>query len=158
MNEVIKLSWYQTYITPEIRVTKKDIDLMYANSEAKQTEAFRRRIENPKDGDVTLVAKDENKVVGVIRLVVNSDHIRVRTVYVHPDYVGKEIGTSLWNEVQQYLPEKLPIIAYPVKQTRSVDWYKKIGFTLTGEENTEEEKMLDSRVQLTVTKMIYKRD
>jgi ribosomal protein S18 acetylase RimI-like enzyme len=155
MNEVIKMSWYDTYIKPEIGVTKKDIDLMYANSEAKQIEVFRNRASNPKDGDITLVAKENDKVVGVIRLVINPDHVRVRTIYVHPDYSGKGIGTNLWNEVQKYLPEKLSVIAYPVKQTRSVDWYKKIGFVDTGEEYVEEEKMLDSGIQLKQTKMIY---
>src|SRR5690606_32861269 len=92
MNDVIKSSWYATYTTPEVGVTKEDVDAIYEKSEKQQIEVFRKRAETPKEGDITLVAKEDEKVVGVIRLVVFDDHVRVRTVYVHPEYTGKGIG------------------------------------------------------------------
>ena len=63
INEVIKLSWYATYVTPEIGITKEDIDLMYAQSEKKRIEVFRHRAEYTKDGDISFVAKENDVVV-----------------------------------------------------------------------------------------------
>lgn len=134
MNEVIKLSWYKTYVVPEVGITKEDVDQMYAESETQQIEVFKKRALNPKDGDITLVAKMEGKIVGVVRLVTFDDHFRVRTFYVHPDHEGQGIGTSLWEEVVKLIPHDKPVVAWPVKNTKSVDFYKKLGFITTGEE------------------------
>jgi N-acetylglutamate synthase-like GNAT family acetyltransferase len=156
MNEVIKLSWYATYVTPEIGVTKEDIDSMYAQSEKRQIEVFRHRAENPKDDDISLVAKDNEKVVGIIRVKIFADHIRVRTMYVHPEYMGKGVGTSLWNEMQKLLPIDMPVIAYPTEHTKSIDWYKKMGFAETGEKTVGEEVM-PSGAKMTGIKMVLKK-
>lgn len=138
MNEVIKLSWYATYITTTIGITKEDIDQMYAESEQQQIEVFRKRAENPKDNDLTLVAKEDNKVLGVVRLVTFDDHIRVRTFYVHPTQTGKGIGTSLWSEALKYIPKDKSIVAWPAEHTKSVEFYKKLGFVATGETEVSE--------------------
>lgn len=156
INEVIKLSWYATYITPEIGVTREDIDLMYTQSEKRQIEVFKHRAENPKDDDISLVAKDDEKVVGFIRVKIFPDHIRVRTMYVHPEYMGKGIGTSLWNEMQKLLSKDRLVIAYPTEHTKSVDWYKKMGFVETGEKLVSEEVMA-SGARMTGIKMILKK-
>lgn len=156
MNETIKKSWYATYITPEIGITKEDIDLMYAQSEKRQIEVFRSRAEHPKDDDISLVAKDGEKVVGIIRIKIFPDHIRVRTMYIHPEYMGKGIGTNLWNEMQKLLPKGTPVVAYPTEHTKSVDWYKKIGFVETGEKSVDNEVMA-SGAQMTGIKMVLKR-
>ncbi len=153
MNEVIKSSWYATYITPEIGVTKEDIDAMYAQSEKQQIETFRKRAESPNENDITLIAKDEERVVGIIRLVILDDHIRVRTLYVHPEFTGKGIGTMLWNDAQRYLPSDKKIIAFPAEHTKSIDWYKKVGFVETGEHHTNSEAMPISGTPLKTIKM-----
>ena len=157
INETIKKSWYATYVTPKVGVTKEDIDLMYAQSEKKQIEVFRHRSENPKDDDISLVAKDDEKVVGIIRTKILPDHVRVRTMYVHPEYTGKGIGTNMWHEMQKLLPQDKPVIAYPTEHTKSVDWYKKMGFFETGEKSIDEEVMKDSGTRMTGIKMILKK-
>lgn len=153
MNEVIKSSWYATYVTPEIGVTKEDIDAMYAQSEKKQIETFRKRADLPNENDITLIAKDEERVVGIIRLVILDDHIRVRTLYVHPEFTGKGIGTRLWNEAQKYLPSDKNIIAFPAEHTKSIEWYKKVGFVETDEHHTDTEAMPISGTHLKTIKM-----
>ena len=155
MSKVIKLSWYATYITPEIGITREDIDRMYADSEQQQIEVFRKRVENPKDDDLTLIAKEGAEVVGVVRLVTFDDHIRVRTFYVHPEYSGKGIGTSLWNEALKHLTGK-PVVAWPAEHTRSIDFYKKLGFIATGEKELGE-AMLSSGSRMMGIKMVLKR-
>lgn len=155
MNKVIKLSWYATYITPEIGITKEDVDRMYADSEQQQIEVFRKRAANSKDGDLTLIAKEGTEVVGVVRLVTFDDHIRVRTFYVHPAHTGKGIGTSLWNEALKFIPNK-PMVAWPAEHTKSVDFYKKLGFVATGEKEIGE-AMLPSGSRMVGIKMILKK-
>lgn len=154
INKVIKLSWHATYTAPEIGVTKEEIDLVYAQHEKRQVEVFRHRAESPKDDDVTLVAKEDKKVVGVIRVKIFTDHVRVRTMYIHPDYTSKGIGTSLWNAVQKLLPKDKPVIAYPIEHTKSVGWYKKMGFIETGEKCADEQVMA-SGTRMTGIKMVY---
>ncbi len=85
--------------------------------------------------------KDNEKVVGIFRVKIFSDHIRVRTMYAHPQYTGKGVGTSLWNEMQELLPIYNPVIAYPTERTKSIDWYRKMGFAPTGEKSVAEEVM-----------------
>jgi GNAT superfamily N-acetyltransferase len=153
MNEVIKTSWYATYVNTEIGVTKEDIDTMYAQSEKQQIDTFRKRAESPKEDDITLVAKEDDKVIGIIRLIILDDHIRIRTFYVRPEFTGKGIGTRLWNEAQKYLPSDKNIIAFPAEYTKSIDWYKKIGFVETGEKKIDDEAMPISGVHLKTIKM-----
>jgi len=153
MNNVIKSSWYATYITPEIGVTKEDIDMMYVQSGKGQIEAFRKRAELPKKDDITLVAKDGDRVVGIIRLVVLGDYVQIRTMYVHPECTGKGIGTMLWNDVQKYIPSDKDIVVFPAKHTKSIDWYKKMGFVETGEEKLDDEAMPVTGVRLKIVKM-----
>ena len=153
MNEVIKSSWYATYINTEIGVTKEDIDVMYAESEKKQIESFRHRTEFPNDTDITLIAKEDEKVVGIIRALILDDHVRVRTLYIHPDFVGKGIGTMLWNEILKKLPPDKNVVAFPAEHTRSIEWYKKMGFVETGEKQTDDEAMPVSGVHLGTVKM-----
>ncbi len=154
MNEVIKSSWYEVYTLPEIGVTKEDIDSIYADSETGQIEAFRKRASSTKENDITLVAKDGTAVLGIIRVVVFQDHTRVRTLYVHPNNTSLGIGTMLWQEIVKYIPKDRPVLAYPVKHTRSVGWYEKMGFKRTNEETVEPDAMPVSGVHLTVVKMI----
>jgi N-acetylglutamate synthase-like GNAT family acetyltransferase len=157
MNEFIKQSWYATYMTPEIGVTKEDIDEIYRTSEMGQIEAFRKRAESPSESDVTLIAKEDDRVVGIIRFVVFDNHIRIHTLYVHPEYTGRGIGTQLWAEALRHVPVDKKIIAYPALHTKSIDWYKKMGFVATGEEVTDPEAMPISRVHLKSIKMVLDR-
>lgn len=153
INEVIKRSWYATYVNSQIGITKEDVDQMYAQNEQQQIEVFRKRIENPKDTDLTLIAKEDDQVVGVIRLVTYEDHVRVRTFYVDPSQTGKGIGTRLWNESLIYLPKDRPVVAWPTEHTKSVEFYKKIGFVPTGEQEVGE-PMVMSGSMMTIIKMI----
>ncbi|MEI6490485.1 MAG: GNAT family N-acetyltransferase [bacterium] len=158
INEVIKQSWYATYITPEIGITKEDIDAMYSQNEVQQIETFRKRAESPKENDITLVAKENDHVVGIIRLLILDDHIRVRTMYIHPEFTGKGIGTMLWNEAQKYIPSDKNVIAFPAEYTKSIGWYKKMGFIETGEKKVDDEAMPISGVHLKTIKMQLTRD
>ena len=155
INEVIKLSWYSTYAVPEIGVTKKDVDLLYSKSEEGQLKALRGRVLNPPEDDISLVAKEEEMVVGYIRFKVLESEIELRTLYVHPNYTAKGIGTKLWNESLKLLPPGKLIFTEPVEHTKSVDFYKKIGFKDSGERYDAPEAMENSGTHLPLMKMTF---
>lgn len=156
INEVIKKSWYATYINEQIGITREDIDLMYAENEKGQIEVFRKRAINPPDDDISLMAKDGEKVVGFIRLKIFPGYVQVLSLYVHTDYLGKGIGTNLWNEARKLLPPDKSVVAYPAEHTKSIDWYKKMGFVETGEKRVEE-AMASSGTRMSLIKMILTR-
>lgn len=155
INEVIKQSWYATYITPEIGITKKDIDLMYAQSEKQQIEVFRNRAKNPKNSDISYVAKEDELVVGFLRIIILDDHIRMRAFYVRPNFTGKGIGTNLWKEALKNLPKNKPVVAWPAEHTKSIEFYKKLGFKTTAEKLLDDEVMQDSKTRMTTVKMVF---
>ena len=152
---VIKISWYATYINDEIGITKEDIDCNYQDDPEPQIQALRNRAINPKDSDVSLVAKEGEKVLGYIRLKILSDSIDLITLYIHPEHSGKGIGTKLWLEALKVLPkDKKPITVEVASYTKAVDFYKKIGFVDTGERYTKE-AMLSSGTPMPLMKMIF---
>jgi ribosomal protein S18 acetylase RimI-like enzyme len=157
INEVIKLSWYSTYVTPEIGVTKKDVDLIYAKNEEEQIRSLKKRVQEPKDDDISLVAREGVQVVGYIRFKIFQDNTELRTLYVHPEKTGRGIGTKLWEEGLKILPQDKQIFTEPVIGTQAVNFYKKVGFVDTGERYDAPDAMEDSGVHLPLMKMIYGR-
>lgn len=155
IHEVMRASWYATYPNPKIGITKEDGDASYTpDVEQKQIEALNRRAENPKDNDISLVAKFEEKVLGYIRLKLHEGNTELISLYVHPDYFGNGIGTDLWKEALKLIPKNKPIVVEVVDYTKAVEFYKKIGFVDTGERYSKD-KMPDSGTPMPLMKMVY---
>ena len=154
IHNVMKKSWYATYINNKIGITKEDIDTMYANEPESQIEAIRKRARVPTDNDVSLIGKDGENVVGFIRLKKNTDPVELVSMYVDPSYFNQGIGTKLWLEAIQKLPKGKEVVVEVATYTKAIDFYKKIGFSETGEKSTTE-KMLRSGNRIPLTKMRY---
>jgi ribosomal protein S18 acetylase RimI-like enzyme len=151
---VIKQSWYETYINNEIGVTKEDIDALHADEQEQGgVHTLRERYKNVRSDEVELVAKINETIIGVIRLVMHEKEIELRTLYVAPQYFGKGVGTKLWNEGLKRLPSGLPIYVEVVTYTKAVNFYKKMGFVDTGERYIKE----DSVMPVSGTKMPFMR-
>lgn len=134
IHEMIKASWYATYINKEIGITKEDLDVSYTPEiEENQVKAFRNRAENPTENDISLVAKDGSEVIGFARFRIKDDMVEWVSLYAHPDYFGKGVGTALWQEAKKLLPLDKPISVEVATYTKAVDFYKKLGFIETGE-------------------------
>ncbi len=156
INEVIKKTWYDTYVNEQFGITKRDIDLMYTESEDGQIEMFRKRAMLQKDDDISLVAKDKENVVGFIRLKINTGEIQLLSLYVLPEYSGKGIGTSLWVESLRLLPRDKPVTTEFAIYTRAKDFYEKMGFVDMDEEyRSQSEPMMSSGNRIPLTKMIF---
>lgn len=155
IHKMMKASWYATYPNAKIGITKEDGDASYTPEvEQKQIEVLKHRAENPKDDDISLVAKFEEKVVGYIRLKLHGDNTELVSLYIHPDYQGNGIGTNLWNEVLKVLPKNKPVRVEVADYTKAVEFYKKIGFVDTGERYSKD-KMPSSGTPMPLMKMVY---
>jgi ribosomal protein S18 acetylase RimI-like enzyme len=75
-------------------------------------------------------------------------------MYVEPDYFNQGIGTKLWLEAIQKLPKEKQITVEVATYTKAIDFYKKIGFSDTGERSVTE-KMLRSGNSIPLMKMVY---
>jgi ribosomal protein S18 acetylase RimI-like enzyme len=157
INELIKSSWLETYTVPKIGVTREDVDQMYEKYSAGQIKALNDRAINPQADDISLVAKENNKVMGYIRFKILSEEIELRTLYVHPKNTGRGIGTKLWQESLLLLPSDKIIFTEPVENTKSINFYKKIGFKDTGEKYKAPDSMPNSGIQLPLIKMTYRK-
>lgn len=153
--DLIQMSWYATYIDKKIGITKADIDLMYAQGQARQIAVLRERAQHPKTDDISLVAKSDKEVVGFARLKIHTDSVEVLSLYVHPEHTGKGIGTNLWLDVEKLLPKDLPITVEVASYTKAVDFYKKLGFTESGRKDGE--KMLSSGKRIPLVSMVLER-
>ncbi len=156
---VIKKSWYATYVNETVGVTKEDVDAIYGDDDIHQKlQAIRNRIEHPKDTEISFVAKNAHEVVGQIRLVQHDDHIELRTLYILPEHTGQGIGKLLWEKGLSVLDNHKPITVDVASYTRAKDFYTKIGFQDTGERYiSENTKMPISGVQIHLMKMIFNR-
>jgi ribosomal protein S18 acetylase RimI-like enzyme len=127
---------------------------MYADEPEAQVRAIRKRAQFPTDDDVSLVAKYGEKIVGFIRLKIGIDSVELVSMYVEPDYFNQGIGTKLWLEAIQKLPKEKQITVEVATYTKAIDFYKKIGFSDTGERSVTE-KMLRSGNSIPLMKMVY---
>ncbi len=157
IHEMMKASWYATYIDQSIGITTADIDAIYTpETEANQIRALRSRAEHPRENDVSLVAKEGDNVVGFIRLKIHPDFVEWLSLYVHPDHTGKGIGTKLWEAARTRLPQDLPISVEVATYTKAVAFYKKLGFVDTGERSAEN-IMPVSKTRMPLMKLILNR-
>jgi len=159
IHKMIKDSWYATYINDKVGVTKKDLDSIYADDPAAQIQALINRAKNPTKEDISLVAKDNDKVLGFIRLKVAAKSIDLVSLYVHTEYFGKGVGTKLWQRGLTELPDDNRLITVELASyTKAKDFYETIGFVDTGKRYTKEgSKMLHSGTQIPLMKMIFER-
>jgi len=86
INEVVKKSWYDTYVNERVGITKEDIDLMYSESEEGQIEMFRDRAIHQRSDDLSLVSKDKESIVGFIRLKINKVVVELVWVVVYLEF------------------------------------------------------------------------
>lgn len=156
IHNVMKTSWYATYPNKEVGVTKEDGDLIYSPEvERKQIEALKYRALNPKENDVSFVAKDGEKVIGYIRLKIADSSVDLVSLYVDPKYTGMGVGSQLWAESKKNIPNDKKVYVEVVSYTEAKNFYKKNGFVEI-DNYLEKESMLSSRTHFPITKMVFK--
>lgn len=85
------------------------------------------------NGGIFLVAEDDNKIIGTIGAVkFKGKTVRLRRVYIHPDYRSLGIGKELFNKILRFCKNKKynRIILSTFKEMKqAIKFYKKNGFS-----------------------------
>src|SRR6516164_5772433 len=97
VQDVLYRVWLTTYPNKALGITVADIEEMYKDRNSKETLArMRERISSA--NEITLVAKENGKVVGVCRVIRREDKDVMEAIYVLPEYQRLGIGSAIWRE------------------------------------------------------------
>ncbi len=134
MQEVFYKSWLATYPNEKHGITVDDIEDRHKNRYDPERLAKRRdQMADPPEGETTLVAKDNDTIVGVCRVTRHPDRNRLYAIYVLPGYHGQGVGTAMWQAAQHYLDQtKHTTVKVAIYNTKAIKFYKGLGFVDTG--------------------------
>jgi ribosomal protein S18 acetylase RimI-like enzyme len=145
-SKVFKDCWLDTYPNTEYGITREDIEHFYRNSLTKEAlDKKREQIINLPKNEKYLVAKDDEKVIGVCRLIKHPDNNELKSIYIMSSYRGKGIGTMFWNEALKFFdPKKDIVVTVAIYNKNAIDFYSKLGFVDTGRRFSDEKFRMKS--------------
>ena len=96
----------------------------------KTKDYIKQTLENP--DNLTIVAKDKNRILGFIQLKVSKQNATISHLYILPGYEGNSIGTKLFNLMkEQAMQLKVPKLK--VESTlNALSYYEGLGFVNNG--------------------------
>jgi ribosomal protein S18 acetylase RimI-like enzyme len=140
ITNVFYKAWLATYPNKELGITVEDIEDSYKDSFSDENvQKAQERIANLPPNRRQLVAKDGDRVVGVVNIIRHDDHNQLRTIYVLPEYHRQGIGTMLWNEAKKFGdPTKETRVQVATCNEQAINFYKKHSFVDTGRRFSDE--------------------
>ena len=154
------VTWLNTYVNEESEITKDKLEKRFSNLlSEKSIEWLKNFIESgiPKNHKY-LFAEHDNNIVGVMYVEREVDHNRIQGLYILPEYQGKGLGTSFWNEAYKIINKEnntvLDVVEYNKK---AIEFYKKFGFIDSGKRFLEEVSNIDY-IKRPMMEMILKRE
>ena len=134
IQEMLYETWVNTYPNPEHGITLEDIEYRHRNMRSPEAiEKQRKFLEEDKDTELSLVAKDGEKVVGVCYLVKEDTKNQLQAIYVLPNYQRRGIGQKFWNETKKFFDNGKDIYVEVVSYNeKAVKFYESLGFKDTG--------------------------
>jgi ribosomal protein S18 acetylase RimI-like enzyme len=133
-------TWLATYPNEELGITIEDIEHKYKDRLSEENVAKRaKRIAEPPVNEQLLVAKINNKVIGVCRGIIHENANQLQAIYILPEYQGKGIGGLLWQEINKFFDlNKHTIVEVASYNQNAINFYTKLGFKDTGESFNDE--------------------
>lgn len=133
---------------------KDQISDVYLNSLdiEQRTEGWKKELENPYKGSYYLVAEMDNQIVGWCTGGINRDEDasketgEVYAIYMHPNFIGKGIGSKLMERMIALLKKdgyKNATLWVLNTNTKTKEWYKKNGWTEEGKIKTDKRPNLE---------------
>ncbi len=140
ISDVMYQSWLDTYPDEEAGITREDIEEFYKNQFSEERlQKNRERLANRPANEYALVAKVNDAIVGVSRILKEDDRNKLQTLYVHPGFQGRGIGTALWHAAQGYFDAaKDTYLEVADYNARAISFYVHLGFQDTGKRLTDE--------------------
>lgn len=131
---VLHKTWIATYPNKEHGITKEDIEESFKDSFTEENlNKLKNKIANFQENDKRLVAKINDQVIGIARIIINEENNKLETIYVLPEYQGKGIGKMLWEEAKKFCDQAKNIIVHVATYNQNtIEFYKKLGFEDTG--------------------------
>jgi ribosomal protein S18 acetylase RimI-like enzyme len=158
VSEVFYKTWLVTYPNEEHGVSVEDIEERYKDAFTEEGIAKRaEKIEHPKEGEVMLVARDRENIVGVCNISQDKEVNHLNAIYVLPEYQGKGVGKLLWQEAQKYFDSvKDTVVEVAVYNDNAIKFYKRLGFEETGKTFVREQHRMKSGVVIPETELIIR--
>ncbi len=158
IQQVLYQGWLQVYPNEESGVTVDDIGDRFKERLSKNGIAERvKKLESQPKNATSIVARLENKVIGVCHVVRHADKNQVGSMYVLPEYQRKGVGKKLWTAAQLFFdPTKDTIVNVVPYNKKAIRFYERLGFVDTGKRFTEEKMRLKSGAFIPEMEMLLK--
>ena len=158
IQNVLYRVWLTTYPNKALGITVADIEEMYKDRNSDEALArIRERISSA--SEITLVAKENGKVVGVCRVIRREDKDVMEAIYVLPEYQRLGIGSAIWREIEKLLDSNRKIIVQVATyNTDAIEFYKRCGFRDTGKRWEEKKFRLRSGTAIPAMEMLAKQE
>ncbi len=96
----------------------------------KTSDYIKQTLENPNNH--TIVAKDDDRIIGFIQLKVNKKNGTISHLYILPGYEGNSVGTQLFSLIKERAVQ-LNITKLMIESTlNALTYYEKLGFVNNG--------------------------
>lgn len=158
IQQIFYKTWLATYPNEEAGISKDDIedfwhDKMTEGSLKKRAEA----IANISPKEKMLIAKIDNKIVGLCRVTKTGEMNNLQALYVLPEYHGMGIGRKLWDSMADFLdPAKDTDLWVATYNKNAIAFYQKLGFVDSGKRLSEERFKMKSGAIIPEMEMIIK--
>lgn len=156
IQDVFYLTWLDTYPNKENGITVDDIE--YKFKDRLTEEGIKRateKIVNPPEGSTTFVSKEDNKIIGVCKILVSPEENRLGAIYILPEYQGKGVGKKLWEQAIKYFNFNKDIfVSVAVYNTNAIEFYKRLGFKDTGKRWNDEKFKMKSGATIPEMEMV----
>ena len=140
IQQVFYKTWLATYPNAKAGVTVEDVEEKFKNRFLPETIAkIISNITDPSENNLFLVAKDQEKIIGVCRAKKEELHNQLMAIYVLPDYQRRGIGKMFWDKVIDFFGKDKDVVVHVVTyNTQAINFYKKLGFAETDKRFVEE--------------------
>jgi ribosomal protein S18 acetylase RimI-like enzyme len=126
--ELLQKTYQNSYINPEIRLTKDCFsEEIFASSRIQAL--LKKNLLNNKQ-QKTWLALLNLKIVGSITILNKNNEYELKGFYVASEYQGKGIGKMLWQKAYQFTKEKDIVLDIFAHNKKTIDMYKKWGFDI----------------------------
>jgi len=143
INQLYFDTWVKTYPNKDYGVSQKDLEEWLRPSLSEDSVKNNQEwLGNLPENVSVSVVRDKDKIVGFCYATKgdNSEHNKLRSIYVNTDYQGKGIGKALWDDANKFFDHSMPtdvqVVAYNEK---AINFYKRLGFVENGNIITDDE-------------------
>jgi GNAT superfamily N-acetyltransferase len=158
IQNVFYKTWLHTYPNVKHGISEDDIHDRFKNAFSEDTVKARiEGIKNPIKDNTLFVAKYDDKIVGVCRVVVLEEENRIQAIYVLPEFQRKGIGIMLWNKAREiFVLHKDILVNVATYNTKAIKFYERLGFVDTGKRWTDDSFKMKSGSTIPEMEMVIK--